>query len=81
MVNKGDDLPDINNGALADSDNVCASMNGFSGDHKGGGIFSLEFALSSQSEVSIGFVATFSSGNNNFRATEFKLEYIGEATN
>lgn len=81
VVNKGDDLPDINNGALADSDNVCASMNGFSGDHKGGGIFSLEFALSSQSEVSIGFVATFSSGNNNFRATEFKLEYIGEATN
>lgn len=81
VVNKGDDLPDINNGALADSDNVCASMNGFSGNHKGGGIFSLEFALSSQSEVSIGFVATFSSGNNNFRATEFKLEYIGEATN
>lgn len=80
VVNKGTDLPDIENGALVNSTDVCASENSaFDGDHGSGGTVKLTFSLSEQSEVSIGFVATFSSANNNFRATEFKLEYEGEA--
>lgn len=80
VVNEGIDLPDIENGALANSTDVRASENSiFDGDHGSGGTVELTFSLSEQSEVSIGFVATFSSANNNFRATEFKLEYEGEA--
>lgn len=79
VVNEGIDLPDIENGALANSTDVRASENSiFDGDHGSGGTVELTFSLSEQSEVSIGFVATFSSANNNFRATEFKLEYEGE---
>lgn len=80
VVNKGTDLPDIENGALVNSTDVCASENSaFDRDHGNGGTVKLTFSLSEQSEVSIGFVATFSSANNNFRATEFKLEYEGES--
>lgn len=79
VVNKGDDLPDITNGSLDNSNDVCASKGDFSGDHGDGGTVELTFSLSDQTEVSIGFVATFGSANNNFRATRFKLEYTGDA--
>lgn len=80
VVNKGTDLPDIENGALVNLNDVCASENSaFDGNHGSGGTVKLTFSLSEQSEVSIGFVATFGLANNNFRATEFKLEYEGEA--
>ena len=80
VVNKGTDLPDISEGALSPND-VCASeTNTFNGDNGSGETVELTFNLSEQTEVSIGFVATFGSANNNFRATNFKLEYTGETT-
>ena len=81
VVNKGTDLPDINSGTLESPNDVCVSNGTFSGDHGSGGTVELTFTLSDQTEVSIGFVATFGSANNNFRATEFKLEYTSADAN
>lgn len=77
VVNKGKDLPDIVDGKLANS---VEGMHEFTGEHKAETV-DLSFSLSEQSEVSIGFVATYTSttSNRNFRATDFKLEYEGEA--
>ena len=75
VVNKGKDLPDIVDGKLANS---VEGMHEFTGEHKAETV-DLSFSLSEQSEVSIGFVATYTTSNRNFRATDFKLEYEGEA--
>lgn len=76
MVAKGNVLPDITD--IAGNEDVLDSFSGFptSGNTKGE-IHELEFEVTEElTEVSVGFVATFTSGNNWFRVKEIKLEKL-----
>ena len=77
---KGSELPDVDN--VADNENVLASFqptgeaNISNEDTNFSQPQSLEFTLEEETEVTIGFVATFKDGNNCFRVREIKLELL-----
>ena len=80
MAVKGNELPDVGN--VADNENVLASFqptgeaNISNEDTNFSQPQSLEFTLEEETEVTIGFVATFTDGNNCFRVREIKLELL-----
>ena len=72
---KGNTLPDI--GKVESSEDVLCSYSNFPASKKDGYEVELEFDVTdNSSEVSIGFVATFESGNSWFRVREIKLEKL-----
>lgn len=76
MVAKGNTLPDITD--ISGNADVLDSFSGFpSSGNTNGEVHELEFELSEEStDVTIGFVATFTTGNNWFRVREIKLEKL-----
>lgn len=72
MVAKGSVLPDIT--TISGNADILDYFSGFSRSNTKGEVHELEFELTEEStDVSIGFVATFTSGNNWFRVREIKL--------
>ena len=72
---KGGTLPDVSDAAT--SEDVLGSYSTFPTDDRDGYEAAFEFEVTGETnEVTIGFVATFTSGNNWFRVREIKLEKL-----
>ena len=82
LVAEGDTMPDLDDIsanhldiiALKDDEEFYGDNNAKKGWHE------LDFSLTETTEISLGFVVTWGSHNNNFRATEFKLIIIDDET-